>query len=303
MMVPFGMNGMKFIITSPYTPTGLVYEHYKMALDGDKSILMLKLPTWYVNPTVEMEFLAQEEKKDPTGFQSEYAAEFILTASPYITLDSMPLFEKCFEGTCSEIGTNYMGIDLGIINDSTGIAIASRDKDKINVIYAEELTPQGAEALDYTMIENLIVKLAYIYRVKSVRIDQYGGAQMQQSLNRRGVKKVEIPVASRENFDMYKYFEIKYRSGDIKMVEIRDDLIHQRFRGLTRKPAANSTYRVESSHDDLPDAIVRAVWEAGHDESYSPVKTVIDFEKANKAIERYQQRQQQIPHGWRRLGR
>jgi len=289
-MAPFGINRLLFMITSPSVPSGLVYDRYNVSLDSDYSTLMLRLPTWYVNPTIKFEVLHEEELKNPISFKAEYGAEFIMTSSPYITYDSRELFESCFATVCPEIGPNYMGVDLGLVNDYTGIAIASRDRENINVVYAEEIQPDGQKALDKDTIINIIVKLVQRFKVKSVRIDQYGGTMFLQDLGKRGIKHVTIPVASRENYEMYKFFEFKYRSGDLKIVD--DELISDRFKALTRRPTANQTFRVESSHDDLPDAIARAVWEAGHDETYSPAPVYIDANKINKGWERYYRKQQ-----------
>jgi len=258
-----------------------------MALAGDTSILMLRLPTWYVNPTISMEYLQSEDTKDPLSFQAEYGAEFILTASPYISHLVRESFESCFDAQCPEIGTNYMGVDLGLVNDATGIGITSRFNDKVNVIYAEELRPDDTP-LDADAVVERIVRLAGAYKVKSIRIDQHGGQQLLQALNKRGLRKVTIASPGGENYTIYKHFEYRYRSGNLKIID--DTLIKERFYGLTRRPQANHTFRVESSADDLPDAIARAVYEADNDPTYVAASPYVDFAKMNKAITRYQER-------------
>lgn len=64
-------------LSSPYARRGALYETYREYYgQPSDDVLVFQAPTQEMNPTIDMSFLAREEKRDPLSFRSEYMAEF-----------------------------------------------------------------------------------------------------------------------------------------------------------------------------------------------------------------------------------
>jgi len=65
------------IITTPYKAEGFVYDKYTESMKRDSHELVFRLPTWYVNPNIDIQFLREEEERNPIYFRQQFGAEFI----------------------------------------------------------------------------------------------------------------------------------------------------------------------------------------------------------------------------------
>ena len=270
---PFGFNGLTLLITTPLTPDGLVHRLYKemLELKGGYS-LMLQIPTWEASKIVDIEWLKVKEIKNPVTFRCEYGAEFIMASSPFIDASTLPFFTKCFVEKPKRARTAYMGVDLATNQDCTAIAIASRIGSKVSVLHAEEFYPSAdGKPIDVQEVIDRMIELKRQYNVKGTIIDQCSGPVFAQRLEQCGYRDVDLVHFSQVlHHQYYENFYYLLQSGDLTI--IKDDLIKDRFLMLKKEILPNFRYRVSSRHDDLPDAVVRAVFAAASDERVAYVE-------------------------------
>jgi hypothetical protein len=109
-LATFGRDGKMMMLSNPKGPIGLLYDLHENRLD-DPSTLVMRGPTWLVNPNIDRDFLDSEKKKNPTEYQMQYGAEFGASSSdPMFTEDdinrffsSMSMIKRLEMGSCKNI--------------------------------------------------------------------------------------------------------------------------------------------------------------------------------------------------------
>ena len=77
------------MLSNPKGPIGLLYDLHENRQE-DPSTLVMRGPTWLVNPNIDRDFLESEKLKNGTEYQMQYGAEFGASSSdPMFTEDSI----------------------------------------------------------------------------------------------------------------------------------------------------------------------------------------------------------------------
>jgi len=91
-LATFGKDGKMMMLSNPKGPIGLLYDLHENRLD-DPTTLVMRGPTWLVNPNIDKDFLESEKKKNPTEYQMQYGAEFGASSSdPMFPEDAVSRF-------------------------------------------------------------------------------------------------------------------------------------------------------------------------------------------------------------------
>jgi phage terminase large subunit-like protein len=185
-------------------------------------------------------------------------------------------------------GVNYyMGIDLGLKNDGTALAIVHKDArtKKIyfdygvvwfsassdvweieNGIYRKCTKFADKDILQVSDIAHEIKELCKWFPIKAGWFDQYNGYSLMENLQKLGLKQFRMEqVTDTLNNDVYQVVKSLYLD---KLLEIYDHpiLIPELLSLEAEKQSKNKT-KVRApaktgAHDDLSDAFARAIWEA-----------------------------------------
>lgn len=214
-------DGRMVLISSPNSKEGFFYKLCKQAMSGgveSSNTLIIQAPTWEVNPTLSSEDYRVEYAKDPKSFMTEYGAEFSDRVRGFIE-DSkdlqdciIPSLRPSLSGYPREV--HWAGVDFGISNDGTAIAITHLSGGRIELIYHEvwyprkswresnphldtpivpyAMTLQDQPRLDLDEIANWFFALSrkfYIYRGV---FDQWAGPVFEQVLHKKNLKQFEM---------------------------------------------------------------------------------------------------------------
>lgn len=242
-------DGRVISISSPDAREGFFYRLYQLSLTKgleSSNMLMIQAPTWEVNPTLDRSYYEIEYHKDPKSFATEHGAEFSDRVRGWIEdrkdlLDCVvPTLRPMSKGSSRE--PFWAGVDFGIVNDGTAIALTRMNGGKIELAYHEvwyakkkwkESNPhldspvsgyamrlQDVPRLDITELAEWFKMLcSRFYIVKGV-FDQWAGPIFEQELHKRGLTQFEMRHFSvAESSQMFQTFKMLMFSNKLSMYD------------------------------------------------------------------------------------
>lgn len=281
-------DGKVIMISSPLGKSGVFWNEYVSAMESDvekSHTLVIKAPSWEVNPNINAVEIRNEKLKNPNAFRSEYGAEFVDSITTW--LEDRDFYYQCVDENLKQKGQgypgmpHYMGIDLGYTKDGTAIAIGHiNEHGQIELDFHRIIDPQNPEdsdflnmdfegntaVLDTEKIADYIVELNKKFYIVGGIFDQEEGFSFEQALARKGIKTIRrFPMSEKKKSDMYQKF--KRLLMDKKMRLYYDEQIEKELIHLQRKVVSDYVIRVSkpsagSHRDDLADAISRMVFVA-----------------------------------------
>lgn len=286
----FKGDGKIICISSPYAKYGQFYDLYQNSFETPDNVLMFQMYSSMVNPTIDSDFLKTEKRRDKIAFITEFGGEFSDKVTTWI--DDEDKFRLCVEDKKQrpirgKPGIEYfMGIDLGLKNDGTSVAIAHKDDEtsKIVVDYVDVWFSGSSDVWEYDRgiytdcnkfahqdvlsIANIvseIEKLCKLFPIKSGWFDQYNGYALLEQLHEKGLKQFRMEaVTDNLNHQLYQLWRSLY--GDQMFSIYDDEALLSEILSLEAEKKSKSKIIVRApnkkgAHDDQADAIARAVWE------------------------------------------
>ena len=282
----FKRDGKVITISSPYAKFGSFWDRYNQSLEEQDNTLMFKMYSAMVNPSIDSRLLKAERRRDRVGFLCEYGGEF--SDSVVAWVDDESEFRNCISDrkplSKGVTGTTYyMGIDLGLKNDGTGICIVHKEGKKIILDYAEVWYSASSDVWEkekhmYSSCkkyaDNEIIKVSDIveeiktlvrwFPVKSGLFDQYNGYSLMELLQDNGLAQFTMQhVTDKFNNDIFQLTKTLYSE---QLIDLFDHpILVPEILSLegARKSKNNMAVRAPNrrgAHDDISDAFVRAVW-------------------------------------------
>ncbi len=299
-------EGRMILISSPDAKEGFFYRMYQMALSNDRGasdMLMIQAPTWEVNPTLDRSYYEKEYFKDPRTFMTEHGAQFSDRVRGWIedssdlnsciNLESVPRLR----GAPKEV--HFAGVDVGLVNDGTAVALTRISEGKIELVYheiwyakkrwadvnphlKEPLTPyaktlQDVARLDMHEIALWLKALSQRFYISKGIFDQWSGIVFEQELHKNGLKQFEIRnFFASESSQMYQTFKMFMYANQLSLYDFpKPEMINGETFGrrsplitelLELQAYANGKNiitveapRVPGKHDDMSDALARSI--------------------------------------------
>lgn len=292
-------------ISSPLNKSGKFYDLYHLAMgrgEGSKNMLAIQAPTWEVNPTIESNYYRQKYHADPVTFMTEHGAQFSDRVRGWIEREVDLL--ACIDANLrpKEIGISklphHMGIDLGLVGDSTAIFITHCEGDKIVLDYHETWAAgvdwrlsnphlgnrysteyarrlANLERLDFDAISEWIIALTKRFYIVDGIFDRWNGIPLEQSLAKVGLKQFKAEFFTRdfssriyqnaklmmfdERLVLYDY-PIPTTSGASRHSAFIQELLTLQAAAVSKNVVVVAAPESGGYHDDMSDAFVRSVW-------------------------------------------
>ena len=290
---PIGPSeGRMVMISSPLGKDGLFYEKFNKAMQGGEAgegVFALQAPTWEVNPTIEASFFRKSYATDARKFYQEFGAVFTDKTKGWIE-DSQDLLDCVDPDLRPRLQgiprvPYFMGIDLGLKKDATGIAIGHIDRSEQRIVLDLMVEMQAGEGkfefnddgekvdrLDFGEILDTIVNLSRKFHIVEGLFDQEQGVALEHLLRRKGLKQIRMErMTDTLNSDIYTSFKSLMYDRRVVLYD-RPRLEGHQHTGyieqlLELQAEYKSKYKVKvyapkraGAHDDLADALVRMVW-------------------------------------------
>lgn len=284
-------HGRVISISSPASRSGKFFELYQRSFESDcQDLLMVKAPTWEVDYTLSPKILRAKYAENPTGYDVEYGANFSDRVSGWLENEQMlraniipglKLKKLSYDRT-----PHFMGIDVGLKNDGTAVAITHIEKkniggiqknvielDAIDVRYAfdeekEFFTPEEIAEWLYSFTQKFFI-------VKGI-MDQYYGMAIIPLLTDKNVKQIETVHVSRDySSKIYQNLMTKILDNGLRIPESEERIVNGKKTKdlelitelLTLQMVIHSKYlisvkapQIKGMHDDLSDAYARSVY-------------------------------------------
>jgi len=302
---PIGQSeGRMISISSPDAKEGFFYRLYQLSLSNSKAssnMLMIQAPTWEVNPTVSREYYEVEYAKDPRAFWTEHGAQFSDRVRGWIE-DEKDLLECVIDGFRPILAGRpkelfWCGIDFGLVNDGSAIALTRLNESRVEVAYHEVWyagvpwkeanphlsSPMVREAykladtrrIDVDDIIEWIYALSRKFFIVKGLFDQWAGPIFEQKLHKRGLTQFEMrkfaPAEASAAYQTTKMLMYTRQLGlynhpsrvDENNIQIHSPFIKEFLELQASSGGKNITVveapNVPGKHDDVPDAVVRSV--------------------------------------------
>lgn len=286
--------GRVIMISSPADKSGLFYEMVEESMHPDSNTLMLRMPTWVMNPSVSSKYLKGKYRKNPKTYMNEFGAEF--SDQMFGWLDDANQIWSCvdpgrsYKEVSYEKVPHFLGLDPGFKEDGTALAIVHpefvKDPDsgvvtlKFVLDYCKVHYPwdEGVDQFEDTQIEGWIVDLYKKFKVQAGLSDQYYKFSLEPKMQKRGIKTMEFRhMSSSVNSTIYQNLMAKMVAHELVLpsgpktdkiqdngTEYEDTELVKEILSLQATYQDKYTIKVSApkrkgAHDDLSDAYARAV--------------------------------------------
>jgi hypothetical protein len=216
-LATFGRDGKMMMLSNPKGPIGLLYDLHENRQD-DPSTLVMRGPTWLVNPNIDRDFLESEKLKNGTEYQMQYGAEFGASSSdPMFSEDSinrmfssMSMIPRADRPT--EMFTYYCHIDPARTSDYYALAVAhcetmwgsfgqdGRPLRRVVIDHIHYWNPKTKnQPVPEKEVEDYVLELHKRFRFKQVSIDQWNS---QSSVIK--LRNMRVPIIEKTFNKQYK---------------------------------------------------------------------------------------------------
>ena len=285
------LHGRVICISSPNDRSGKFFELYQRSMEEDcEDLLMIQAPSWEVDYTLSSKYLRSKYIENPVSYMSEFGAVFSDRVSAWIENEQMlriniipglKMKKMSYERT-----PHFMGIDVGLKNDGTAIAICHIVKEEIDglqreLIELDHIAVRYAkdEDKEYFHPEEMADWIASyadkFYIVKGI-MDQYYGMSIIPMLHDKGFKQIQAVHVSREySSRIYQNLMSRMLDASLRIPEGEERIVDgKKTKDLTLvtemlrlRAISHSKYLitvkapdVKGLHDDESDAYSRAVF-------------------------------------------
>jgi phage FluMu gp28-like protein len=271
----FGDAARIIVSSTPWGQDGLFAQLYQQARSGELTDAAAHhATTAEVNPTIDAEFLAREQARDPDNFKSEYEAEFVGSGAAYLDPDRIDGAVADGRGELRpEDAVSWIaGIDPAFSSDPFGLAIVGRDpadRRRLLLGCARAWTParrKPASLEESRQIEDsLLGEVARTCQRFNARVvtDQYKSAGVTDRLRRFGLSVRTEPMTAPSKDAAFGFLKGRLYDGSLELYE-QPDLLAELRRLRVRYTAGRSSIvnpRVGRSHGDLAQGLALAVFE------------------------------------------
>jgi hypothetical protein len=293
-------DGRVIMISSPLGKQGLFYKMFQIGKSGGdaaRNMLCIQAPTWEVNPTVSAEVFLENYAKDANVFFTEFGGEFSDRTMGW--LENPEDLLACVDPNLRMRSRGdarrpyFVGFDLGLVNDASAIAICHLDDenrvvlDYIDQIKAGEGQYENKERLEFEDVADWIYGLSRRFYFSQGMFDMWNAIPLEQALAKRGLQQLKGEhMTAQLNSQIYQNFKsllwdkrivlfdytdqerAVLRQQDGKQApehmpyiqELKELQAEYKSKYIINVAAPNT----EGKHDDMSDALARAVWLASN---------------------------------------
>jgi hypothetical protein len=295
----FGKDFKMMMLSNPKGPIGLLYDLHENRLD-DPTTLVMRLPTWMTNPSIDQDWLAEQKVKDPTEYQMQFGAEFGAASSdPMFTPEQVnSLWMMRSMTPRAEVGQPlveyFCHLDPARTSDYYALAVAHTE-----IIYPIQIGPDN-KPLRRVVVDHIhywnpatknqpvseddvidyVLKLHLNFRFKQISFDHWHSQTAIIKLKSRGVNAVErqfnqeykgkiytelIQLMRDQRIDIYDISGGKYKDGldrEFDLNEIAEAKTQFQFLQKVWKGKRFEIKALSGYKDDICDAVAAVSHEA-----------------------------------------
>ncbi len=239
----FHGDGKIICISSPYAKYGAFYDRFNKSFNEQDTTLMFKMYSAMVNPlNVHSDFLKAEYRRNKVAFNCEFGAEFSDSVTAWIEEPNEFKANVVDRPKPSRgvTGVEYFaGIDLGVKNDGTAVAVVHRDNKTKKIIldyadvwyskssdvweiersiYKECTKFSNVDLISIAAVAKEIAELNKWFPIKAGWFDHWHGYALLEQLHLLGLNQFTIETSSdNQSSKMYQLVKTLYQD---KLLEL-----------------------------------------------------------------------------------
>ena len=192
-------------ISSPFAKQGPVWDDFQARFDRN-DLLVWRLDSQTMNPSLDADFLASEAARDPESFLREYRAEFWESASALLPAEKV---DDCIVQSRISLGpadgNSYIAaLDAAFKGDAFTFCIGHRTKGNgvvIDLLMAWQGSP--TKPVQLRTVLDSIAQTLKLFRLSSISGDQFCSEPVRQALAERGVTFHEFVFSSGSKMEIH----------------------------------------------------------------------------------------------------
>lgn len=264
-------DGQLMVPSTPFLPSGVLYEFYESDYGKPKNALVAHAPTHLLNPSPHiLEQIASERERDPENAKREFDAEFVSGGlSNYFDPDVIKSSAKSIDlGRDAAPGAELAAcLDAGFRSDSSALAIVQRVSDVVSVLDILELRPEPGKPLKPSVVCAAFAERLQRYGLERVAADAFYVEAIREYMSAADIAVDELPTGATgkaEQFSGARTYLHEHRLELPQHAGLLRDL-----RGIVSRPAPGggltimSPRRAAGGHGDIASALVGAIWQLG----------------------------------------
>jgi hypothetical protein len=273
-------------ISSPFAKSGVVWDDWNERATHSE-MLVWKLDTATMNPSLSRRFLAEEERRDPESFAREYGAEFYESASALLPAEAV---QACVQaGRCELLpnpGTSYnAALDAAFRGDAFAFALVHREGEKV----VQDVTRswRGSRTRPVNLAETLteIVATLRAYGVSRIFGDQFCSEPIKQALAARGIEFIQTTTLGSRASGIWASLRTIVTSGQIELLDDAETVAELKRLELIVTRGGNQRVEASTGHDDRAVALALAAHQAVSQPAYEPHVHVLTFDQNGRSSE------------------
>ena len=270
----FGDAARVLACSTPWGSDGAFAELYAKAESGElPDARAHRATTAETNPTIDPDYLAAEQRRDPDGFRAEYLAEFVGSGGAFLDADNVQAavtLERDLDPSDAEGWV--AGLDPAFSSDPFGCVLVGRalgDPRRLVVGRVRSWEPLRRRSLSLeearTVEDATLAEVAALCRHFGARAvtDQFKAAGVADRLRRFGVPVTVHPMTAPTKDSAFGFLRARVNEGSVELPE--HPLLIRELRAIrTRYSAGRSSVvlpRIGGSHCDLAQSLALAVYE------------------------------------------
>jgi hypothetical protein len=245
-------NAMLWLITSPYSRSGVPYEMYRDYYGKeDSEVLVWVSPTRTMNPMIPESHIQKELEKDPKAARNEWLAEFRRDISAFLPLEwiERAIIPNRFELPPVQ-GFSYQAFTdpSGGAGDAFTLSIGHREGDRL----VQDVLRSEKPPMNPHQVVKEYAALLKDYRILTVYGDRYAGEWVPQAFQAEGIT---YKQSKKNKSDLYLEFEPLLAQGRVELLD--NKILFNELRSLerrTRRSGKDSVDHGPRQHDDSANA-------------------------------------------------
>lgn len=263
-MSQFDNKAILIKLSSPGIKQGELYNEYMKRDSLPPNFVIFKAPSWVWNKILNNQFLATEYKLDPTGFGSEYRADFVDSLSDFISPEMVDL---CVMRGVSinppetkKVDVTYVAaIDAAFKGDRFTFTIAGFCNGRLKQYVMKAWEGNRKVPVKAHEVAQFIRTVCREYGISRVHADQYAFHPLKEIFEQYGLLLIETPFTN--NFKKQIYYNLKTVVHNQKLDLLDHALTITEIKQLQCEQTSTGTVRIGhpvGGHDDCATVIAIA---------------------------------------------
>lgn len=238
-------------ISSPFAKQGLLWDDYsKRALH--REMLVWRLDTRTMNPSLSASFLDSEELRDPESFAREYGAEFYESASAFLPAEVM---DACLISGRYELPPNgeslyTAALDAAFRGDNFAFSIVHRAGERVVEDVTRSWRGSRSSPVNLAATLNEIVATLRRYGVGKIHGDSFCSEPIRQSFAREGITYVQSTTLGARAAPVWNTLHTLAMSRQIELLDSPETASELKRLELVVTSGGNARVEAASGHDD-----------------------------------------------------